>query len=127
MQKIYNIIVLILLLSLICACAGFGIQSYKLGQSRQLVEHYRIELESAKDRESDIAESIQRTGEILDSSISTVAELRNAIREIRRNYEEMASRMHNVGDDRDSNNNIIDNSDEEQINDEDKWNIQDNK
>lgn len=110
------IISFLIVTNLITAAFGFRL-NHQLGQSRQLVEHYRVEFNAAKDRESDIAESIRRTGEILDSSISTVAELRNAIGEIRRNYEEMASRMHNAGDGHDSNNNIIDNSDEEQIND----------
>jgi len=88
------------------ASVVFGAVLYnRLVKARQLVEHYRVELECAKDRESDIAESIRRTGEILDSSITTVSGLRAQIAEIRKNYEEMENLLYSTRD-----NNITDNN-----------------
>jgi len=86
---------------------------YRLEQNRQQLEHYRTELECAQDRESDIAESIRRTSEILDSSITTVSGLRAQIAEIRKNYEEMESRLYNTGSNDTIGNNITNYSNEE--------------
>jgi hypothetical protein len=92
------IISFLIVTNIITAAFCFGFH-YRLEQSRQLIAHYRVELNAAQNRESDIAESIRRTGEILDSSITSVGELRNAIGEIRKNYEEMENRLHSIGDD----------------------------
>ena len=68
--------------------------NYKLERTRQQLEHYRAEFELAQNRESDIAESIRRTGEILNSSTSTLSGIRAQISEIRKNYEEMESLLY---------------------------------
>lgn len=100
MEKIRNIIELILLLLLICACSGLGIQSYKLGITRQQLEYYRTELESATDRQQDALATIDecyrnvtRAGEILGESVNTIQDIRRQVREIRENYETMENRM----------------------------------
>lgn len=85
---------------------------YRLGKYRQQLEHVRMELESAKNRESDIAESLRRTGEVLDSSVNTLSGIRAQISEIRKNYEEMenllySSRSNDTNYDGDSNNEKI--------------------
>ena len=93
LEKIIRFIaILYFIASVVCGTVLYN----RLVKARQLVEHYRVELECAKDRESDIAESIRRTGEILDSSITTVSGLRAQIAEIRKNYEEMESRLYNI-------------------------------
>lgn len=90
---ICTITILYFIASVICGAVLYN----RLVKARQLVEHYRVEFESAQNRESDIAESLRRTGEVLDSSINTVADLRNAIGEIRKNYEAMESRLYSIG------------------------------
>lgn len=108
-----KIIFIILFVTNVLSAAFCFRLNYRLEQSRQHLEHYRTELEAAQNRESDIAESIRRTGEILDSSITTVAELRNAIGEIRKNYEEMENRLYNNGSNDIIDNNITNYSNEE--------------
>ena len=94
-----NFIISFLIITNIITAAFCFRLNYRLEQSRQLIEHYRVELNAAQNRESDIAESIRRTGEILDSSITTVSGLRAQIAEIRKNYEAMENRLHSIGDD----------------------------
>lgn len=67
---------------------------YRLVEIRSQLNSYRMELESAKNRESDIAESLRRTGEILDSSVNTLSGIRAQISEIRKNYEEMENLLY---------------------------------
>lgn len=75
---------------------GGAVLSCRLGQARQQLEYYRTELESAENREQQLAdtvdkcwESTERTREILGSSVSSVAELRKQLKEVRKNYENM--------------------------------------
>lgn len=94
LEKIIRFIaILYFIASVVCGAVLYN----RLVKTRQLVEHYRVELNAAQNRESDIAESIRRTGEILNSSITTVSGLRAQIAEIRKNYEEMESRLYNIG------------------------------
>lgn len=100
MEKIRNIIELILLLLLICASAGLGIQSYRLGITRQQLEYYRTELESAENRQQDAINTIDecyrdvtRAGEVLSESVNTIQDIRRQVREIKENYESMENRM----------------------------------
>lgn len=75
----------------------FGaVLSYKLGQYRRQSEYYRIELTNAENRERQLAdtidkcwESTERTKELLGSTVSSVAELREQLKEVRKNYENM--------------------------------------
>lgn len=92
-----NFIISFLLVVSICVSIACGVLHYRLEQTRQQLEHYRMELELAKDRESDIAESIRRTGEILNSSVSTLSGIRAQISEIRKSYEEMENRLYSSG------------------------------
>lgn len=113
MEKIRNIIELILLLLLLCAGSGLGIQSYKLGIARQQLEYYRTELESATDRQQDAFNTIdecyrnvERGSEILSESVNTIQDIRRQVSEIRENYEDMENRLLQFYD----NKCIIDNS-----------------
>lgn len=112
MEKIRNIIELILLLLLLCASSGLGIQSYRLGITRQQLEYYRTELESATDRQQDALNTIDecyrnvtRTGEILGQSVDTIQDIRRQVSEIRKSYEDMENRLLQFYD----NKHIIDN------------------
>jgi Tfp pilus assembly protein PilO len=87
--------------------------NYRLDKTRQHLESIRVELNAAQNRESDIAESIRRTGEILSSSVSTLAGLRAQIAAIRENYEEMESRLYNTGSNDTIGNNTTNYSNEE--------------
>lgn len=113
MEKIRNFIELIMLLLLICASSGLGIQSYQLAIIRQELEYYRTELESATDRQQDALNTIDecyrnvtRTGEILSESVDTIQGIRRQVSEIRKSYEDMENRLLQFYD----NKCIIDNS-----------------
>ena len=89
MQKIYDIIVFILLLLLVGSLTGIGIQTYRLERARQQLEHVRMELTTAENRQYELAEILRRDGKILSESSSTVAGIRKQIKDIRESYEEM--------------------------------------
>ena len=113
MEKIRNIIMLILLLLFLCAGSGLGIQSYRLASARQQLEYYRTELESATSRQQDALNTIDecyrnvtRAGEILSESVNTIQDIRRQVSEIRKSYEDMENRLLQFYD----NKCIIDNS-----------------
>lgn len=88
-KKINDIIVFILLLLLVGSFAGFAIQTNRLESTRQQLEHVRMELTAAQDRQYELAEILRRDGKILSESSSTVAGIRKQIKDIRKSYEEM--------------------------------------
>ena len=95
-----NIIIGILVGLLSVACAGFGIQTYRLGIYRQQSEYYRTELAEATNREQQLAATIdecwrstERTSEILSQSINSVGELREQIRQVREAYQDLENRL----------------------------------
>lgn len=113
MEKIRNIIELILLLLLLGLGIGCCVQSYQLEVARQQLEYYRTELESATDRQQDAFNTIDecyrnvtRTGEILGQSVNTIQDVRRQVSEIRKNYETLENRLLQFYD----LNNSIDNS-----------------
>jgi hypothetical protein len=75
-QKVINCIVLVFLLLSICAAT---VQSYRLERNRRELEQVRNELECARDRTSDIRDSLRRTNEILSESRTTVQGIREQI------------------------------------------------
>lgn len=89
MQKIHNIIELILLLLLVCTGAGYFVQSYRLDQTRQELRSVRSELSAATNRQSELAEILKRDGEILSESSITISGIRSQIAVIRESYEQM--------------------------------------
>lgn len=86
-----------IILFLVSACFG-TVQSCRLGRNRHQLEQLRTELECARDREQYIKNTVDgyigRTSEILSQSVTTVAELRKQLREVRVNYEEMENFIH---------------------------------
>lgn len=102
----------LIIINIITASFCFRLQD-RLVKTGQQLEHYRIELESAKDREQDIAESIRRTGKILDSSVTTLSGIRAQITAIRESYEEMENRLYNARSNDTINNNTTNYTDEE--------------
>ena len=88
MQKVINCIVLVFLLLSICAAT---VQSYRLERYRRELKQLRTELECARDRTSDIRNSLRRTNEILSESVGTVAELRKQLKEVRAAFEDLES------------------------------------
>ena len=72
---------------------------------RRLVEQHRMELELARQRADALTGTITRAreevgaiGESLSRQRTSVAELRELIREIRRRYEKMENLLNSVGD-----------------------------
>lgn len=98
---------------------GGAILSCRLGQTRQQLEYYRVELESATNRQSELAdtidkcwESTERTNQILCQSADTIQDIRRQLREVRENYQNMESMLLDSYDSmrsRDSNTNYREN------------------
>lgn len=76
-------------------CTAFAIQTYRLGSTRQQLAEVRAELQLATNRQSEIKELVGRAGEILNQSSVTIKDVREQIREIRKNYEVMESLLLN--------------------------------
>lgn len=102
----------LIITNIITASFCFRLQD-RLVKIGQQLEHYRVELSAATDREQDIAESIRRTGEILDSSVTTLSGIRAQIAAIRESYEEMENRLYNTRRDNTISNNTTNYTDEE--------------
>lgn len=90
----------ILAVCLFLSLFGNCIQEYRLGIYRQQSDYYRTELESATNREQQLAATIdecwrstERTSEILSHSINSVAELREQIRQVREAYQDLENRL----------------------------------
>lgn len=95
-EKAYKYIVVGLLVLLLFTLTGNCIQEHRLGYYRQQSEYYRVEYERASNQQQLLAdtvdkcwESTERTKELLGGSISSIAELREQLREVRKNYENM--------------------------------------
>lgn len=99
-KRINDIGVFILLVLLVGAFAGLGIQSYRLERARSELEYYRDELSNAQNRERQLANTIDecwqssiRAGEILSESVNTISGIREQIRQIKENYTIMEDRL----------------------------------
>lgn len=82
-----NVLIVLLLISI--AVSGF--LSYRLGCTRQQLDNLRAELKTASDRQSEARGIVERTGKILDQSVSTIAGVRKQISDIREKYEALES------------------------------------
>lgn len=103
-------IIIVIILAFLYTTIGF--QDYKLGQLRKECERYRIELQSAKNRQRELTDTIdrcvdltKRADEIYNSTATTFGELRNQIREAREIYEDMEKLLYSFYNDSSSNNN----------------------
>ena len=104
---IYTIIGVIL----VFLCTIIGLQAYKLGQLRAECEHYRIELQSAENRQRDLTDTInrcvditKRADSIYSSTATTIGELKIQLREARKIYEDMEKLLYSFYNNSDSNN-----------------------
>lgn len=91
-------------------CAIIGLQSYKLGQLRAECEQYRIELQSAENRQRDLTDTInrcvditKRADSIYGSTATTIGELKIQLREARKIYEDMEKLLYSFYNNSDSN------------------------
>lgn len=107
-----NVIYIIIAIILVFLCTTIGFQGYRLGQLRKECERYRIELQSAENRQRELTDTIdrcvditRRADEIYSSTATTFGELRNQIREAREVYEDMEKLLYNFYNDSSSNNN----------------------
>ena len=104
---IYTIISVILVL----LCATIGLQAHKLGQLRAECEQYRIELQSAENRQRDLTDTINRcidinnrAAELYSSTATTIGELKSQLREARKIYEDMEKLLYSFYNNSDSDN-----------------------
>ena len=107
-----NVIYIIIAIILVFLYTTIGFQGYRLGQLRKECERYRIELQSAENRQRELTDTIdrcveitRRADEIYSSTATTFGELRNQIREAREVYEDMEKLLHSFYKDSSSNNN----------------------
>lgn len=84
----------------IVSIVGGAVLQHKLANTRQQLEYYRTELESAQNREQQLTNEIDecfgnvtRTNEILSQSTNTISDIRKQLSEIRKNYELIEDRM----------------------------------
>lgn len=104
---IYTIIGIIL----VFLCTTIGLQAYKLEQLRAECEHYRIELQSAENRQRDLTDTInrcvditKRADRIYGSTATTIGELKIQLREAKEIYEDMEKLLYSFYNNSDSNN-----------------------
>lgn len=88
-EIIKKVLYIIAALYFIISIIGGGIQTYRLERSMERCEQYRIELESAKNREYEIGESISRTSDILRQTSNTVEGLRKKLEAVEDSYNYM--------------------------------------
>lgn len=74
-----------------------GILYYRLGRLRHKFDNLRAELKTASDRQSEARGIVERTGEILNQSVSTIAGVRKQISDIREKYEALESLLRGTG------------------------------
>lgn len=73
--------------------SGISISNYKhkLGQCRAELESVRIELATATNRQSELADIVEESNAVLCQSVNTVTDLRKQFEAIRVNYQKMES------------------------------------
>lgn len=110
-EKKSSIYVIIISIILVFLCTAIGFQAHKLGQYRAECEHYRIELQSAKDRQRELTDTIsgciditKRADELYSSTATTIGELKSQLREAREIYEDMEKLLYSFYNNSSSNN-----------------------
>jgi hypothetical protein len=98
-KRINDIGVFILLVLLVGALAGLGIQSYRLQQYMDECRQYREQLTAATDRQSEIAGVVGHTSIILGETVNSVKELREQLKAVEDDY----NRLYSLCFDNDSN------------------------
>lgn len=73
-----------------------GFLYYRLGRLRCKLDNLRAELQTASDRQSEARGIVERTGEILSQSVSTIAGIRKQISDIREKYEALENLLRNT-------------------------------
>lgn len=99
-EKLKKILYYIAAIYFIISIVGGTILQSRLERTRQELEYYRTEFNSAKNREQQLTNEIDecfgnvtRTNEILSQSTNTISDIRKQLSEIRKNYELMEDRM----------------------------------
>lgn len=111
-EKKKNGIYIIIGITMVVLYAVIGLQDYRLGQLREECERYRIELQSAENRQRDLTDTINRcidinnrAAELYSSTATTIGELKIQLREAREIYEDMEKLLYSFNNDSSSNNN----------------------
>lgn len=106
-----NGIYIVISVILVLLCTTIGVQVYRLGQLRKECERYRIELQSAENRQRDLTDTINRcidinnrAAELYNSTATTIGELKSQLREARKIYEDMEKLLYSFYNNSDSNN-----------------------
>ena len=106
-----NIYVIIIGIILVFLFTTIGFQAHKLGQYRAECEHYRIELQSAENRQRELTDTIsgciditKRADRLYGSTATTIGELKSQLREAREIYEDMEKLLYSFYNSSSSNN-----------------------
>lgn len=109
-----SVIYIIIGIILVYLLTTIGFQAYKLGQYRTECEQYRIELQSAENRQRELEATIdgciiitERADGLYSSTATTIGELKSQLREAREIYEDMEKLLYSFYNSSSSN---IDNS-----------------
>lgn len=89
MDKISITIIAILVFMLSVTSTGLLVQTARLGHSMEECRQYREQLEFAENRESEVRAAISRTSLILSETTTSVAELREKLKEVENSYNYM--------------------------------------
>lgn len=78
------------------------VQTKRVGLYRDRCEYYRVQLTDATNREQQLVDSVRRTNEILSETSNTVGDLREKLKAVRQEYENMEKLLSGVCGDTDS-------------------------
>lgn len=92
-KKVAYCIIAFVILSL---SAFSYIQTKRVGLYRDRCEYYRVQLTEATNREQQLVDSVRRTAEILSSTTNTVGDLREKLKAVRQEYENMEKLLSGV-------------------------------
>lgn len=105
-KKILISFIAFIILSLSTLCY---VQTKRVGLYRDRCEYYRVQLDTASNREQQLAdtvdecfESVRRTSEILSSTSNTIGDLRKKLKAVREEYENMEKLLSGVCNNTDS-------------------------
>lgn len=85
-EKSYRFVIFTLLFVSIVLLFGLGFQTSRLESSLAECRQYREQLTNAENRESEIRESLSRTGVILSSTGNEITNLRKKLEALEENY-----------------------------------------
>ena len=111
MQKINFIIYVVLFCFVLLFFSAYKIQTNRLEHIRQQYTELRIRYEGITDKQQQLTNIFRRTNEVLSNSATTIGEIKQQLRIIKENYQQMENILYNkldYTDNGNSNDNLFD-------------------